>query len=94
VILLGVEGMHRAMGKRTCQASSQSDPRSELTLDFETEERRASCKDDVAKMALVPGYLSSIAFYWPMVSAQDCGVLAPLHELDTSFNNTVKHVRR
>jgi trimethylamine--corrinoid protein Co-methyltransferase len=64
-----------------------------LTVDFETGERRASRKDDVAKMALVSDYLASIAFYWPMVSAQDYGVLAPLHELDASFNNTVKHVQ-
>jgi trimethylamine--corrinoid protein Co-methyltransferase len=64
-----------------------------LTVDFETGERRASCKDDVAKMALVSDYLSSIAFYWPMVSAQDYGVLAPLHELDASFTNTTKHVQ-
>ena len=63
------------------------------TVDFETGEQRASCKDDVAKMALVSDYLSSIAFYWPMVSAQDYGRLAPLHELDASFNNTVKHVQ-
>jgi trimethylamine--corrinoid protein Co-methyltransferase len=63
------------------------------TVDFETGELRASCKDDVAEMARVADYLSSIAFYWPMVSAQDHGRLAPLHELDASFNNTVKHVQ-
>ena len=64
-----------------------------LTLDFETGEQRPSCKQDVAKMAQVADYLSSIAFYWPMVSAQDYGRLAPLHELDASFNSTVKHVQ-
>jgi len=64
-----------------------------LTVDFETGEQRHSCKEDVAKMARVADYLSSIAFYWPMVSAQDYGRLAPLHELDASFNNTVKHVQ-
>ncbi|MGD2104997.1 MAG: trimethylamine methyltransferase family protein [Anaerolineae bacterium] len=63
------------------------------TLDFETRERRSSCKDDVAKMARVSDYLSSISFYWPMVSAQDYGKTAPLHELDASFSNTVKHVQ-
>jgi len=63
------------------------------TLDFETGERRASCKDDVAKMARVADYLTSIGFYWPMVSAQDFGAVAPLHELDASFNNTAKHVQ-
>jgi trimethylamine--corrinoid protein Co-methyltransferase len=63
------------------------------TVDFETGELRGSCKDDVARMARVADYLSSIAFYWPMVSAQDYGRLAPLHEIDASFNNTVKHVQ-
>jgi trimethylamine--corrinoid protein Co-methyltransferase len=63
------------------------------TTDFETGERRSSRKEDVAKMARVADYLSSIAFYWPMVSAQDYGITAPLHELDASFNNTTKHVQ-
>jgi trimethylamine--corrinoid protein Co-methyltransferase len=64
-----------------------------LTLDVETGKQRRSCKDDVAQMARVADYLSSVSFYWPMVSAQDYGPLAPLHELDASFNNTVKHVQ-
>jgi trimethylamine--corrinoid protein Co-methyltransferase len=63
------------------------------TIDLETGERRHSCKKDVAAMARMSDYLSSIAFYWPMVSAQDYGPTAPLHELDASFNNTVKHVQ-
>jgi trimethylamine--corrinoid protein Co-methyltransferase len=63
------------------------------TIDFETGEQRPSCKDDVAKMAHISDYLSSISFYWPMVSAQDYGSVAPLHELDASFNNMVKHVQ-
>jgi trimethylamine--corrinoid protein Co-methyltransferase len=63
------------------------------TIDFESGEKRLSCKEDVAKMARVADYLTSIAFYWPMVSAQDYGRLAPLHELDATYNNTVKHVQ-
>ncbi len=63
------------------------------TIDFETRQRRASVKDDVAKMARVTDYLSSLGFYWPIVSAQDYAATAPLHELDASFNNTVKHVQ-
>jgi trimethylamine--corrinoid protein Co-methyltransferase len=63
------------------------------TVDFETGEQRPSRKGDVAKMARVADYLSSVSFYWPMVSAQDYGWTAPLHELDASFNNTVKHVQ-
>ncbi|MGC9333964.1 MAG: trimethylamine methyltransferase family protein, partial [Anaerolineae bacterium] len=63
------------------------------TMDFETGQRRASVKDDLAKMARVADYLSSIGFYWPIVSAQDHPATAPLHELDASFNNTIKHVQ-
>jgi trimethylamine---corrinoid protein Co-methyltransferase len=62
-------------------------------IDFFTRQRRASCKEDVARMARVSDYLSSIGFYWPIVSAQDFPAIAPLHELDASFNNTVKHVQ-
>ena len=63
------------------------------TIDFETRQRRASVKDDVARMARVADYLPSMAFYWPIVSAQDIPATAPLQELDASFNNTVKHVQ-
>jgi trimethylamine--corrinoid protein Co-methyltransferase len=63
------------------------------TIDFKTGEYRRSTKADVAMMAHVADYLSSIAFYWPIVSAQDYGQMAPLHELDASFNNTVKHIQ-
>jgi len=63
------------------------------TIDFETRQKRPSCKKDVGRMAHIADYLSSIAFYWPMVSAQDYGKTAPLHELDASWNNTGKHVQ-
>ncbi len=63
------------------------------TIDFVTRQRRAPTKDDVAKMARVVDYLPSMAFYWPIVSAQDFPATAPLHEIDASFNNTIKHVQ-
>jgi trimethylamine--corrinoid protein Co-methyltransferase len=63
------------------------------TIDFITRERRASRKDDVATMARVADALSSIGFYWPIVSAADHPSTAPLHEIDAAFNNTVKHVQ-
>jgi trimethylamine--corrinoid protein Co-methyltransferase len=63
------------------------------TIDFETRERRLPCKDDVAKMARVSDYFSSVGFYWPIVTANDYPASAPLHELDASFQNTVKHVQ-
>jgi len=64
-----------------------------MTIDYVTRELRSSIKDDVAKSARVSDYLSSISFYWPMVSAQDHPVAPSLHELDASFNNTLKHVQ-
>jgi trimethylamine--corrinoid protein Co-methyltransferase len=63
------------------------------TIDFDTRVQRPSRKSDVAEMARVADYLPSIGFYWPMVSAQDHGRTAPLHEVDAAFNNTVKHVQ-
>jgi trimethylamine--corrinoid protein Co-methyltransferase len=63
------------------------------TIDMETGEQRSSTKADVAMMAHVADYLSSISFYWPIVSAQEYGRVAALHELDASFRNTVKHIQ-
>jgi trimethylamine--corrinoid protein Co-methyltransferase len=63
------------------------------TIDFETRLRRPSRKDDVGKMARISDYLPSISFIWPMVSAQDHGETAPLHEIDAAWNNSIKHVQ-
>jgi len=63
------------------------------TIDYATGELRSSIKDDVAKSARIADYLSSISFYWPMVSTQDHPICPSLHELDASFNNTLKHVQ-
>lgn len=63
------------------------------TIDFETRQRRTSRKDDIAKMARLADALPSVGFYWPIVSAQDFPAVAPLHELDAAYNNTVKHVQ-
>jgi trimethylamine--corrinoid protein Co-methyltransferase len=63
------------------------------TIDFDTRVQRPSRKSDVAETARIADYLPSIGFYWPMVSAQDHGRTAPLHEVDAAFNNTVKHVQ-
>lgn len=62
-------------------------------VDLDTGQPRMSSKADVGMMARVADSLPSVAFYWPMVSAQDFGRTAPLHELDASWNNTVKHVQ-
>jgi trimethylamine--corrinoid protein Co-methyltransferase len=54
---------------------------------------RPSTKADVGMMARVADYLPSIGFYWPMVSAQDHGGTAPLHEIDAGWNNSIKHIQ-
>ncbi len=63
------------------------------TIDLETRQRRPSCKEDVAHMARVVDYLPGLAFYWPMVSSQEHGRTAPLHDLDAGFRNTLKHIQ-
>jgi len=63
------------------------------TVDYVTRELRSSVKADVAKSARIADYLSSISFYWPMVSAQDHPISPSLHELEASFKNTLKHVQ-
>jgi trimethylamine--corrinoid protein Co-methyltransferase len=60
-------------------------------VDFNTGERRASTKSDVGMMARINDYLSSMSFSWTMVSAQDCGVTSPLHEIDATWRNNTKH---
>ena len=62
-------------------------------IDFATRERRQSTKADLADVTRIQDYLSSIAFWWPTLSAGDCGETAQLHELDTGWNNTVKHLQ-
>ena len=63
------------------------------TVDMKTGLRRPSTKADVGMMARICDYLSSIAFCWSMISAQDCGASAPLHELEAVWNNTSKHLQ-
>ena len=62
-------------------------------IDLETREKRASRKADVAMMARVSDALPMVSFFWPMVSAQDFGKAAPLHECHAGLTNTLKHVR-
>jgi trimethylamine--corrinoid protein Co-methyltransferase len=62
-------------------------------VDLETRKMRASCKEDVAMMARVCDALPLISFFWPLVSAQDYGHTAPLHQCHAGLTNTLKHVR-
>jgi len=60
-------------------------------VDFKTGEKRASTKKDVGMSARINDYLSSMAFSWTMVSAQDYGITSPLHEIDVTWRNNTKH---
>jgi trimethylamine--corrinoid protein Co-methyltransferase len=62
-------------------------------VDVETRRQRPSRKADVSQMARVSDALPMISFFWPMVSAQDHGRTAPLHECHAGLTNTLKHVR-
>lgn len=64
-----------------------------FTLDFETGERRPSCKEDIEKMALIADYLDAIDIISPTVSAADMpkGAIA-VHELEACFTYSSKHI--
>ncbi|MGW8143324.1 MAG: trimethylamine methyltransferase family protein [Anaerolineales bacterium] len=62
-------------------------------MDLDSRTERASRKADIAQMARVCDALPLISFFWPLVSAQDHGPTAPLHECHAGLTNTLKHVR-
>ena len=62
-------------------------------VDFETRDKRPSCKEDIALMARVCDALPLVSFFWPMVSSQEYGLTAPLHNCHAGLTNTLKHVR-
>jgi trimethylamine--corrinoid protein Co-methyltransferase len=62
-------------------------------VDAVTREMRPSRKEDVARMAQVCDNLPLVSFFWPLVSAQDYGIAAPVHECHAGLTNTLKHVR-
>ena len=62
-------------------------------IDPHTREKRASCKADVGMMARISDAIPMVSFFWPMISAQDFGKTAPLHECHAGLTNTLKHVR-
>ena len=61
-------------------------------IDWRTGERRASTKADLADVTRMQDCLGSISFWWPTVSAGDCGETAQLHEIEAGWNNTSKHL--
>ncbi len=64
-----------------------------IAVDFETGERRASTKEDVAKSARICDAMKNIHVHWPMVSSTDKHpATIHLHDLEACLNNTEKHV--
>ena len=61
-------------------------------VDWRTGERRSSTKADLADITRLQDCLGSISFWWPTVSAGDCGQTAQLHEIEAGWNNTTKHL--
>lgn len=61
-------------------------------LDWRTGERRSSTKADLEAVTRMQDCLGSISFWWPTVSAGDCGETAQLHEIEAGWNNTGKHL--
>ncbi|MBN1889552.1 MAG: trimethylamine methyltransferase family protein [Thermoflexales bacterium] len=56
--------------------------------------RRRSTKADVADTSRVADALEEVAFWWAMISAQDCPPQTRgLHELDAAWRNTTKHLQ-
>jgi len=64
------------------------------TVDLRTRKRRPSKKADVAMMAHISDYLSSVGLFRAIVAAQDTPpATRQLHEIEASFRNTEKHVQ-
>ena len=61
-------------------------------VDWRTGVRRPSTKADLEAITRVQDCLGSICYWWPTVSAGDCGETAQLHELEAGWNNTSKHL--
>ncbi len=54
---------------------------------------RPSRKADVEAVTRMLDYLGSMGFWWPTVSAGDCGTTSQLHEVEAGLRNTVKHLQ-
>ena len=82
---LPLDGRHVYLGTDGCGIE---------VIDAYSGQRRASTKADAADCARLADALDEVAFWWSMVSAQDCPPAARgLHELEAAWNNTTKHLQ-
>ena len=80
-----LDGQHVYLGTDGCGVE---------VIDAFTGQRRATTKQDAADCARLADALEEVAFWWAMVSAQDCPPhTRALHELDAAWNNTTKHLQ-
>ncbi len=61
-------------------------------VDWHTGRCRPSTKADLEAITRLQDCLGSISYWWPTVSAGDCGETAQLHEIEAGWNNTGKHL--
>jgi trimethylamine---corrinoid protein Co-methyltransferase len=82
---LPLDGKHVYLGTDGCGVE---------VIDAFKGQRRTSSKADAADCARLADALDEVAFWWSMVSAQDCPpATRGLHELDAAWNNTTKHLQ-
>jgi len=82
---LPLDGRHVYLGTDGCGVE---------VIDLATGQRRTSTKADAADAARMADALEEVAFWWSMVSAQDCRTeTRGLHELEAAWHNTTKHLQ-
>ncbi len=82
---LPLDGRHVYLGTDGCGVE---------VIDATGGQRRMSTKGDSADTARMADALEEVAFWWSMVSAQDCPIeTRGLHELEAAWNNTTKHLQ-
>lgn len=82
---LPIDGQHVYLGTDGCCIE---------VIDAFTGEKRRTAKKDSEDCARVADALEEVAFWWSMVSAQDCPPESrSLHELDAAWRNTTKHIQ-
>jgi len=82
---LPLDGRHVYLGTDGCGVE---------VIDLATGQRRTSTKADAADAARMADALEEVAFWWSMVSAQDCPTeTRGLHELEAAWHNTTKHLQ-
>lgn len=62
-------------------------------IDLETRQKRPSQKEDLSFIARICDALPMVSLVWSVVTSQDYGVTAPVHDCHALLTSTLKHVR-